>query len=87
MYAIEICIEATCEDYEPQVLKILKVILPVLAEAFQNQKGEIVGFGSYHENSHSLSAMDQDKLEGAPVHNLGPVGFINYELSRRGSKQ
>ena len=43
MYAIEICrsIEAICEDYEPQVLKILKVILPVLAEAFQKQKGEI----------------------------------------------
>lgn len=34
--------------------------------------------------------MDQDKLEGAPVHNLDAersVGFINYELSRRGSKQ
>ena len=34
--------------------------------------------------------MDQDKLEGAPVHNLDAersVGFINYELSIRGSKQ
>ena len=34
--------------------------------------------------------MDQDKLEGAPVHNLDverSVGFINYELSRRESKQ
>ena len=34
--------------------------------------------------------MDQDKQEGAPVHNLDAeqsVGFINYELSIRGSKQ
>ena len=55
-YALEICrsIEAICEEYKPQVLKILKVILPALAEAFQTQKGEIFGFGSYNENSHSL---------------------------------
>ena len=34
--------------------------------------------------------MDQDKLEGALVHNLDAersVGFIKYELSRTGSKQ
>ena len=39
-YALEICrsIEAICEEYKPQVLKILKVILPALAEAFQRQK-------------------------------------------------
>ena len=55
--ALKICrsIEAICEEYKPQVLKILKVILPVLAEAFQRQKGEIFGFGSYNENTHSLS--------------------------------
>ena len=56
-------------------------------EAFQKQKGEIFGFGYYHENTHSLSTMDQD---GASIHNLDAersVGFINYELSRRGSKQ
>ena len=64
-----------------------KVILPALAEAFQKQKGVIFGFGSYNENTHSLSTMDQD---GASIHNLDAeqsVGFINYELSRRGSKQ
>ena len=40
-YSIEICrsIEAICEFYKPQVLKILNVILPDLAEAFQKQKG------------------------------------------------
>ena len=91
-YALEICrsIEAICEEYKPQVLKILKVILPALAEAFQRQKGEIFGFDSYNENSHSLSTMDQNKPEGAPVLNLDAersIGFINYELSRRGSKQ
>ena len=83
-YALEICrsIEAICEEYKPHVLKILKVILTALAEAFQRQKGEIFGFGSYNENSHSLSTMDQDKLEGAPVHNLDAersVGIINYQ--------
>ena len=34
--------------------------------------------------------MDQNKLEGAPVHNCDAeqsVGFISYELSIRGSKQ
>ena len=92
-YALEICrsIEEICEEYiKPQVLKILRVILPALAETFQTQKGEIFGFGSYNENSHSLSTMNQDKQEGAPVHNLDAkqsVGSINYELSIRGSKQ
>ena len=49
-YALEICrsIEAVCEEYKPQVLKILKFILPALAEAFQRQKGERFGFGSYN---------------------------------------
>ena len=51
-YALDICrsIEAICEEYKP-----LKVILPTLAEGFQRQKGEIFWFGSYNENSHSLS--------------------------------
>ena len=71
-------VEAICEEYKPQVLKILNVILPALAEAFQRQKGEIFGFSSYNKNSHNLSTMDQDKL-GAPVHNLDAersVGFM-----------
>ena len=67
------------------------MILPRLADGFQKQKGDIFGFGDYNESSPNLlSQMDANKLEEAPVHNLAAersVGFVNYELSRRGAKQ
>ena len=41
-------------------------------------------------NIDQLEQMDQEKLMQAPIHNLAAersVGFVNYELSRRGSSQ
>ena len=77
--------------FQPEVLKLLRIILPKLAEGFQRQKGDIFSFGESDEVSeHALAQMDQEKLEKAPVHNLAAersVGFVNYELSRRGAKQ
>jgi len=77
--------------FKPQVTKLMKMILPKLADGFQKQKGDIFGFGDYDESSeHSIAHMDKQKLEKAPIHNLDAersVGFVNYELSRRGAKQ
>ncbi|KAK6170820.1 hypothetical protein SNE40_019122 [Patella caerulea] len=68
------------------------MILPKLAERFKHQKGEIFGFGDNQneESEYALENMDTEKLEKAPIHNLTAersVGFINYELQRRGAKQ
>ena len=35
-----------------------------------------------HENSHSLPTKDQDKLEGAPVHNLDAEGSVDFIKKR-----
>ena len=74
-----------------QVLDLLQIILPKLASAFEKQKGDIFEFGEkVRPSTSALSTMDSEKLDNAPIHNLGAersVGFINYELSRRGSKQ
>ena len=73
-YDDEVCnaIEDTVNLYRPHVLKSLKVLLPALAAGFQRQKGDFFYFGEYDEkNSNRLSQMDQEKLEGAPINNLG----------------
>ena len=54
---------------KPKVIKLLKVILPRLADEFKNQKGDIFGFANQYakESQCSLSKMDQAKLEKAPT--------------------
>ena len=86
----EICeaIQQTINEIKPQVIKLLKMILPRLADGFKNQKGNIFGFANQYakESQYSLSKMDQAKLEKAPIHNLSAersVGFLNYELKLR----
>ena len=47
-------------------------------------------FGGGEGSDYALSKMNDQKLEKAPIHNLNAersVGFINYELHRRGAKQ
>ena len=90
----EICeaIQQTINEMKPQVIKLLKVILPQLADGFKNQKGDIFGFANQYakESQYSFSKMDQAKLEKAPMHNLSAersVGFLNYELKLRGTTQ
>jgi hypothetical protein len=77
--------------FQPQVTKLLKMILPKLAAGFQKQKGDIFGFSDFDESARSSVAnMDLQKMDKAPIHNLAAersVGFVNYELSRRGAKQ
>ena len=78
-------------SFQPQVIKLLKIILPKLAAGFHHQKGDIFSCGNCDESTkHSVSHMDTQKLEKAPIHNLAAersVGFVNYELSTRGVKQ
>ena len=92
-YDDDICkaIFQVCEEHKAEITKILRLLLPALAEAFQKQKGDIFGFGDCDEDAqHALATMDPEKLDQAPIHNLEAersVGFVNYELSRRGAKQ
>ena len=66
----EICeaIQQTINEMKPQVIKLLKVILPRLADGFKNQKGDIFGFANQYakESQYTLSKMDQAKLEKTP---------------------
>ena len=67
------------------------MFLPKLAAGFQKQMGDIFSFGNCDESTkHSVSNMDTQKLEKAPIHNPAAersVGFVNYELSTRSAKQ
>jgi len=91
-YDEDICIaiSKTSSQFQDQVVKVLSMLLPHLAEGFRNQKGDIFGFGEKGTTEYSLSTMDSAKLDEAPIHTLTAersVGFINYELQRRGAKQ
>ena len=94
-YDIGVCeaVQTIANEYKTEVVKMLKVIMPALAMAFKKQKGEIFGFGENDQqqgSQHALSRMNKEKLEKAPINNLDAersVGFINFELSRRGAKQ
>ena len=54
-----------------------------------DRKDKSLSFGDSKEKTAiSLSMMNQKKLENAPIYNLDSertVGFINYELSQKGS--
>ncbi|KAK6171675.1 hypothetical protein SNE40_018117 [Patella caerulea] len=91
-YDDEVCnaIETVTSQHRDEVIKVIKMILPTLATGFQKQKGDIFEFGGYEDSDHALSKMDTQKLERAPIHNLDAkrsVGFVNYELKRRGAKE
>ena len=91
-YDNDICeaISQVTSVYRTEVIKIIKMMLPSLAEGFLKQKGAIFGFGEVQESEHALSRTDSSKLDQAPVHNIAAersVGFINYELSRRGARE
>lgn len=92
-YDDDICeaISSVATAFQPEVTKLLKMVLPKLADGFQKQKGDIFSFGECDQAAeYSVEHMDSEKLEKAPVHNLAAersVGFVNYELSRRGAKQ
>ncbi|KAI8514440.1 hypothetical protein Bbelb_070310 [Branchiostoma belcheri] len=92
-YDEEICsaVVQVATTYQAEVTKLLGMLLPKLASGFQKQKGDIFGFGEHDVTAqNSVTQMDKEKLEKAPIHNLDAersVGFVNFELSRRGAKQ
>ena len=58
------------------------MIMHKLAVSFQKQKGHTFRSGTYDESAeHSVTLMDTQKLEKAPIHNLAAIDFVNYELS------
>ena len=80
------------QENKEQVVKVLTLLLPRLAKGWERQRGDQYGFGSCPdlECKERVSAMDQEKLKGAPVNNLDPeqsVGSINHERSVRGASQ
>ena len=84
--------QQTIDEMKPQMIKVLKMILPRLANGFKNQKDCIFGFTSEdaEESRYSLSNMDQRKLKKTPIYNPPEerrVGFMNYELKLRGKTQ
>ena len=79
-----------------QVLQMLKIILPQMAEGFSEQREAIFGFGpKATEQTWTVLKMTtveepkRRKLSKAPVHNLNEersVAFINYEISIWGKR-
>ena len=91
-YDSDICdaLKNNINGIEEEIKSVLEMILPKIAEGFKKQKGNIFGFGDDENSDQALSKMNVQKLEHAPIHNLNAersVGFINYELHRRGAKQ
>ena len=79
------------ESYREDVLSSLRILLPMLAEGWKLQRGDMFEFGEKGgESSMSIKSYDQDKLKTAPVHNIDSeraVASVNYGLKVRGNKQ
>ena len=81
------------EQYRGKICKTLELLLPMLAEGWKQQQGEMFEFGgeSYDQESPMLIRnLDQEKLKKAHVHNLSSereVGSVQYGLKVRGAKQ
>ena len=90
-------IEACMQEYKKEIINILNVLLPMLAEGFSIQRGALFGFGpKANESTGTLlkisaaSEAEKQKLNKAPIHNLNEersVGFITHEVSIRGPDQ
>ena len=91
-------LQSICEyvdQYKSEVVNLLKLLLPKLADGFAVQRGKISGFGSEADNQSetfkisSATNEEMEKLNKAALHNLGEersVGHINYKLSIRGKE-
>ena len=83
-------------EYKKEVVNILNVPYPMLAERFSIQR-ETFGFGPKANESigtlltlSAASAAVKEKLNPAPIHNLNEersVGFITHEVNIRGPDQ
>ena len=81
--------------YNKEVLKLMTIFIPHLAEGFATQSGAIFGFGDQAEQDTcyilKISSADDAKrckLNQAPIHNLheASVGWVNQELTIRSKK-
>ena len=76
-----------------EVAQMLDMILPALSDGLQKQKSDIFRFvieKSAETLKYCFDSLEAEKLEQASLHNLSAeqsLGFINYELSQRGSRQ
>ena len=80
------------EENKEKAAKVIKILLPKLAEGWERQRGDEYSFGSKPDMKAKdcLSAMDQEKLKSAPINNLDPerlVSAINYERQVKGATQ
>ena len=78
------------EQLRPEIILVLEVVLPKLAEGWARQRGKIFGFGGTSPSESSILTLDQEKLKSAPISNLDAersVGSINHELKTRGAKE
>ena len=77
--------------YKPQVLQMLDLLLPMLAQGWFTQRGNVFGFGDYDPASSKLvTKMNWEKLKVAPINKLDPersVGEINYRLGIYGRSE
>lgn len=72
-YDEDICeaIPKVATSFQPQIIKLLKMILPMLSTSFQRQKGDIFALGDYEESAqNAVTQMDPEKLEKVPIDNL-----------------
>lgn len=52
------------QEHQPQVIQLLRLMLPALAKALQKRKGDIFGYREHDESlQHSLSKMDSEELD------------------------
>ena len=88
-------INATVLMYKAEIINLLHLLLPKLADGFATQRGKIFGFGPEAANpttTFKISAATENeliKLNSTSVHNLGEersVGSINHELGIRGKR-
>lgn len=86
-------IENSVKLYKSQVINLLRLILPKLADGFSIQRGKVFGFGPHaleQPKTFKISNASEEelmKLNKTSTHNLHSersVGSINYEISVRG---
>ena len=86
-------IATNVSEYKSEVVNLLKLMLPKLADGFAMQRGKIFGFGPEAESESitfkisSATTEELQKLDTTSTHNLGEersVGLLNYELGIRG---
>ena len=78
------------DQHKEEILSVIELVLPKLAEGWHRQKAEQFAFGEF-EGKESIceTFSNKEKLAKAPINNLDPersVGSINNELKIRGAK-